>query len=131
MLANIFQLSAGLLLGISSFLTKQSFQMPVLGQKMPGSLNRHKQKWLIRIGLILLIVGYALPILEIDFVIREDYYLRVFSSVLFVIILVSVSYLVSSLLAKRAYKKEPPLGEAGDGAEPGMIAFDMIENDDK
>lgn len=126
MLANVFQLSAGILLGISSFIVKTTFQIPVFGQKLPGSLERFKQVWVIRIGLIFLVIGYVLPIVEWDPHFSENYLARIIFSFVCVSLLIITGYIIASILAHRDYEKEPLVGDKGAG-EPGMIALDYSD----
>lgn len=128
MIANIFQLSAGILLGIASFIVTETFIIPVFGQKLPGSLERYKQTWILRIGLILLVMGYVFPILELELFYIEDYPIRIIFSFVSVITLVISGYIIGSLLAAKNYKNAPVVGD-NKLVIPGMIAFDFVEED--
>jgi uncharacterized membrane protein len=131
LIANILQLAAGILLAISSFIVKNiGFQMIVFGEKVPGTLERLKQMWVIRIGLLLLVSGYALPIANWDIRLPEN------ASIIFrlvigfggSLVLVMVSYLIASLLAKRGFNKAPVFTKETP-VDVGTIVFEVLESE--
>ncbi|KMY49251.1 hypothetical protein [Peribacillus loiseleuriae] len=126
MFANIFQLSAGILLGIASFIVTDTFQFPVFGKQLPGSLERYKQTWLLRIGLILLVIGYIFPILDLDSFYIEDYFERIIFSFVSVTTLVINGYIIGSLFAEKNHKNAPVVGDV-ELIKPGMVALDFSE----
>jgi hypothetical protein len=125
-LTNILQFSAGILLAISSFIVKDTFQVPVFGRKLPGTYEKYKQMWIVRIGLILFAGGYALPIIGWDITISTN----IIKSLKFIIgfystgILVLIGYNIADKLAKRDFNNAPVLDENTPGTE-GMFAFDF------
>ncbi|WP_075983093.1 hypothetical protein [Bacillus massilinigeriensis] len=128
MLANIFQLAAGVLLGISSFIKKDIFQFPVFGEKLPGTLENSKQSWIIRLGLVLLIIGYALQILDFDLYVFYNLSksIRVFFSLFITGIIIALCYCIANALAKSDYEKAPLFTEETP-ASPGIIAIEKNE----
>lgn len=129
MIANILQLAAGILLAISSFIVKDTFQVPVFGEKLPGLYEKFKQVWIIRIGLMLLAAGYALPIFgwDINLLKESSGYYRLLVAFGFTAIVVLIAWSTAVAFAKSAYKKAPVLDENSPGL-PGMIA---LSNDDE
>jgi len=128
MIANILQLAAGILLAISSFIVKETFQVPVFGEKLPGLYEKFLQVGIIRIGLIFLVAGYALPIFGWDINILKDSsgQLRLLFGFGMTGVFVASGYFIAFLLAKRAYRKAPIFDKSSPAA-PFMIA---IDNDD-
>lgn len=129
MIANILQLSAGILLGISSFIETGKFQVPIIGKKLPGSLEKFKQTWMIRIGLMLLVLGYALPIMNWDPIIFGNLSetTRIILAFVFTGILVVLGYGISACLARRDFDKEPQVGDKDHEAPDGTVAFKILE----
>lgn len=132
LIANILQLSAGILLGISSFIDGGKFQVPVIGEKLPGSLEKFKQTWMIRIGLALLILGYALPIMEWNPQIIENHSknIRIIFAFVLTGAIVIVGYTISNLLAKRDFKNAPLVGDKNDGMPDGGFAYHFLDESD-
>lgn len=130
MIANILQLAAGMLLAISSFIVNMKFQIPVLGEKLPGTFERLRQMWAIRIGLLLLVLGYSLPIAnwDIELVDGSMKILRIAIGFGSSLTLVVVGYLIAGLLAKRDYKKTPVLTENNVGE--GTFFFTVMGDEE-
>lgn len=127
MIANILQLSAGILLAISSFVVKLSgFQVPVFGKKLPGSFEKYKQTWLVRFGLSILAIGYAFPIIDWDIQLPNNFSIitRLVIGFGFTGILVLIFYKLSIKIAKRECKREPEFDEHTRVPE-GTIAIEI------
>lgn len=124
MIANILQLTAGVLLAISSFVVKE-FNIPIFGQKLT-SVESFKQMWLVRFGLILLVAGYALPIINWDLKLPDYFsmFLRFFIGFGLTGILIFVFYKISVVLAKKNYK-ESPVFDKSTPVPKGTIAIEL------
>jgi hypothetical protein len=126
MITNILQFAAGILLAISSFVVNDTFQVPVFGKKLPGTYEKAKQMWIVRIGLILFAGGYALPIIGWDITLSID----MLKSLKFIIgfystlILVVLGYFLADLLAKNDYKNAPVF-DKNSPVQSGMFALDF------
>ncbi|MED4286819.1 hypothetical protein P4679_33515 [Priestia megaterium] len=138
MIPAILQLVGAILLAVLIFLRsdKKSIQatmtvVTVQGKKNPKIKDAIQETWIIRIGLILVIIGYILQILGID----SEYLLglsRVYKAVYTVIvsfILTIISMFIASKIAKFKFEKIKPFDinnkEDDDQVEGSiMIKFD-------
>lgn len=138
MIPAILQLVGAILLAILIFLRsdKQSIQatmtvVTVQGKKNPKIKDAIRETWIIRIGLILVIIGYILQILGIDseYLLGLSRLYKVVYTVIFSLILTIISMFIASKIAKYKFGKIKPFNmndkEDDDHVEGSiMIKFD-------
>ncbi|WEA46828.1 hypothetical protein [Priestia aryabhattai] len=125
MIPSIIQLAGAILLAILIFLRsdKQSIQstmivVTVQGKKNPKIKDAIKETWIIRIGLILVIIGYLLQMLNVDsqYLLSLSRLYKLLITMIISLVLIGLSMFISSKIANYKFDKLKP--------------FDMNGNDD-
>ncbi|MBK5446054.1 hypothetical protein [Peribacillus sp. TH24] len=137
MIPSIVQLAGAILLAILIFVRndKQSIKstIPIVslqGKKNPKIKDAIKETWVIRFGLSLVIVGYILQILgvDFDFLLKATRWIKFGYTVILTAILVLIFYFIAERIAKTKFEKISPFDKDNDDDYPdGAIMFDFDE----
>lgn len=127
MIPSIIQLAGAILLAILIFLRsdKQSIKSTMIiatvqGRKNPKIKDAIKETWIIRIGLILVIIGYLLQILNIDsqYLMNLSRLNKFIITTIFSLVLIALAMFISSKIANYKYDKVQPFNMDNDDDSP-------------